>query len=215
VCALPTNQLMPAASARKSPAATPLLGGPPGENEQPHPLRRHKHPLHAKMGGENCGRIRKTIRITHCPAMVVAGPQIQSWARRRVEEQGRSPEDVTPGGKAVLVLGTFLVGIYGGYFTAAQGILLVGVMGASLPESVQRMNAAKNLLTLVVNVVCGGWLYVGGLPSDQLARCRNYRSGLAGRGTGRGTLWPSAVAKCVARHDHGSWSHRVYRLLAG
>ena len=54
---------------------------------------------------------------------------------------------------AVLVLGTFAVGVYGGYFTAAQGILLVGLMGALLPESVQRMNAAKNLLTLVVNVV--------------------------------------------------------------
>jgi uncharacterized membrane protein YfcA len=54
---------------------------------------------------------------------------------------------------AVLVLGTFAVGVYGGYFTAAQGILLVGMMGALLPESVQRMNAAKNLMTLVVNVV--------------------------------------------------------------
>jgi uncharacterized protein len=51
------------------------------------------------------------------------------------------------------VLGTFAVGVYGGYFTAAQGILLVGVMGALLPESVQRMNAAKNLLTLIVNLV--------------------------------------------------------------
>ena len=54
---------------------------------------------------------------------------------------------------AVLVSSTFAIGIYGGYFTAAQGILMVGVMGALLPESVQRMNAAKNLLTLIVNVV--------------------------------------------------------------
>ncbi len=54
---------------------------------------------------------------------------------------------------AVLTLGTFAVGVYGGYFTAAQGILLVGVMGALLPESVQRMNAAKNLLSTLVNVV--------------------------------------------------------------
>jgi uncharacterized protein len=85
--------------------------------------------------------------------LVVIGPWIQSWARRRAEEAGRSPEHITPTRMAVLVLGTFLVGVYGGYFTAAQGILLVGVMGALLPESVQRMNAAKNLLTLVVNVV--------------------------------------------------------------
>jgi uncharacterized protein len=51
------------------------------------------------------------------------------------------------------VASTFLVAVYGGYFTAAQGILLVGAMGALLPESVQRMNATKNLLTLLVNVV--------------------------------------------------------------
>jgi uncharacterized membrane protein YfcA len=85
--------------------------------------------------------------------LVVIGPWIQSWARRRAEEAGRSPEHITPVRMAVLVLGTFGIGVYGGYFTAAQGILLVGVMGALLPESVQRMNAAKNLLTLVVNVV--------------------------------------------------------------
>ncbi|OMC41120.1 sulfite exporter TauE/SafE family protein [Mycobacterium sp. IS-1264] len=85
--------------------------------------------------------------------LVVIGPRIQSWARRRAEEEGRSAEHITPTRKAVLVLATFGIGVYGGYFTAAQGILLVGVMGALLPESVQRMNAAKNLLTLVVNVV--------------------------------------------------------------
>jgi uncharacterized protein len=85
--------------------------------------------------------------------LVVAGPRIQSWARRRAEEAGRSPEHITPARMAVLVIGTFAVGIYGGYFTAAQGILLVGVMGVLLPESVQRMNAAKNIMVLVVNVV--------------------------------------------------------------
>jgi hypothetical protein len=36
--ALPTNQLMPAASSCKSPAATPAPGGPPGKNERSHPL---------------------------------------------------------------------------------------------------------------------------------------------------------------------------------
>ena len=85
--------------------------------------------------------------------LVVIGPRIQSWARRRAEEAGRSPEHITPARMVVLVLGTFAVGVYGGYFTAAQGILLVGMMGALLPESVQRMNAAKNVMTLVVNVV--------------------------------------------------------------
>ena len=49
----------------------------------------------------------------------------------------------------------FLVGIYGGYFTAAQGIMLVGVMGLLLTDPLQRLNAFKNTLTAVVNLVAG------------------------------------------------------------
>ena len=85
--------------------------------------------------------------------LVIAGPRIQAYARRRAEAAGRSAEHVPPLRMAALVVGTFAVGVYGGYFTAAQGILLMGVMGALLPEDMQRMNAAKNLLALLVNVV--------------------------------------------------------------
>jgi uncharacterized protein len=85
--------------------------------------------------------------------LVVIGPRIQAWARDRAENAGRSADDVSPRRMTTLVAGTFAIGVYGGYFTAAQGILLVGVMGALLPESVQRMNAAKNLLALVVNFI--------------------------------------------------------------
>src|SRR4051812_24592650 len=86
-------------------------------------------------------------------ALVVVGPKIQEWARRRAEKAGQSPGHLSSRQVAALVAFTFAVGIYGGYFTAAQGILLMGGMGALLPESVQRMNAAKNLLALVVNIV--------------------------------------------------------------
>ena len=85
--------------------------------------------------------------------LVVIGPRIQNWARKRAEAAGESADHVTRGKLIAVVIGTFAVGIYGGYFTAAQGILLMGVMGALLPEDMQRMNGAKNLLSLVVNVV--------------------------------------------------------------
>jgi uncharacterized protein len=85
--------------------------------------------------------------------LVVIGPRIQAWAQARAERAGRSADDISRRRMAALVVSTFAVGVYGGYFTAAQGILLVGAMGALLPESVQRMNAAKNLLTLLVNIV--------------------------------------------------------------
>ncbi|MBV8930678.1 MAG: sulfite exporter TauE/SafE family protein [Mycobacteriaceae bacterium] len=85
--------------------------------------------------------------------LVVTGPWIQGWARRRAEASGRSPEHMSAGRMAALTAATFAIGVYGGYFTAAQSILLMGAMGALLPEDMQRMNAAKNLLALVVNVV--------------------------------------------------------------
>lgn len=85
--------------------------------------------------------------------LVVVGPRIQSWARQRAEKSGQSADHVSPRRMAALVVSTFLIGIYGGYFTAAQGIMLIGAMGALLPEPVQRTNAAKNLLALIVNIV--------------------------------------------------------------
>jgi uncharacterized membrane protein YfcA len=49
--------------------------------------------------------------------------------------------------------GTYVAGVYGGYFGAAQGVLLVGLLGSLLAESLQRINALKNVLALVVNAV--------------------------------------------------------------
>jgi uncharacterized membrane protein YfcA len=50
----------------------------------------------------------------------------------------------------VTVLGA---GIYGGYFGAAQGVLLMGFLGLFLAESLQRQNALKNVLAGLVNFV--------------------------------------------------------------
>ena len=86
-------------------------------------------------------------------ALVVVGPRIQAWARKRAEAAGRSVDHVSAGRMTALVAATFAIGVYGGYFTAAQGIMLIAAMGALLPEDMQRMNAAKNLLALVVNLV--------------------------------------------------------------
>ena len=50
---------------------------------------------------------------------------------------------------------TYGTGIYGGYFGAAQGIMLLGTLGLILPESLQRINALKNVLAGLVNCVAG------------------------------------------------------------
>jgi len=48
-----------------------------------------------------------------------------------------------------------LTGVYGGYFGAAQGVLLMAVLGVGVDEDLQRLNAVKNVLAAVVNGVAG------------------------------------------------------------
>ncbi|MGA4506485.1 sulfite exporter TauE/SafE family protein [Propionibacteriaceae bacterium G1746] len=88
--------------------------------------------------------------------LVVFQPRINAWVRARSSDeaaQAGGEGHLDRGRLLLLVVGTFLVGIYGGYFTAAQGILLMGLTGALLHDDLQRLNAAKNVLTLVVNIV--------------------------------------------------------------
>ena len=81
--------------------------------------------------------------------LVLVQPRMQRALAARRERKGTNEDG---GGHRVLMLGgTCLAGVYGGYFGAAQGVLLVGLLGSLLPETLQRVNAAKNLLSLVVN----------------------------------------------------------------
>jgi uncharacterized membrane protein YfcA len=81
--------------------------------------------------------------------LVLAQPRIAAAVQRRREAAGR--HDGRVGVPASV--GTLLAGVYGGYFGAAQGVLLIGVLGAVLADDLQRVNALKNLLSLVVNLV--------------------------------------------------------------
>ncbi len=53
----------------------------------------------------------------------------------------------------LLVVLVYLAGVYGGYFVAAQGILLVGILGVFMTGTIQNANAMKNILVLGVNLV--------------------------------------------------------------
>jgi len=54
-------------------------------------------------------------------------------------------------GGPLLFVAVFLTGVYGGYFGAAQGVMLIALLGIFLDDSLQRLNAAKNLLAALVN----------------------------------------------------------------
>ena len=81
--------------------------------------------------------------------LVVAQPRISRWvADRRGEDAPEVSHGVWWVWPAVL-----LTGVYGGYFGAAQGVL--AVMGIGIRESLQRLNAVKNVLAALVNAVSG------------------------------------------------------------
>jgi uncharacterized membrane protein YfcA len=67
---------------------------------------------------------------------------------------GRAREGDHPGPTSLLAV--FASGVYGGYFGAAQGIMLLAILGLSLPdEDLQRVNALKVVLAGLVNLVAG------------------------------------------------------------
>jgi uncharacterized membrane protein YfcA len=64
---------------------------------------------------------------------------------------GRRGADHADRGGPVLAGGVFGAAIYGGYFGAAQGVLVIGLLGTFLDETMQRINGAKNVLVGTVN----------------------------------------------------------------
>jgi uncharacterized membrane protein YfcA len=56
---------------------------------------------------------------------------------------------------AATSIAVYFTGVYGGYFGAAQGILLLAILGVALAQDLQRTNALKNVLAGLVNGVAG------------------------------------------------------------
>lgn len=79
------------------------------------------------------------------------GVVVQPWLRERLME--RVDGDARSRPSTALIIGVFLAGIYGGYFGAAQGVLLIALLGILAADDLQRLNATKNVLGLVVNAV--------------------------------------------------------------
>jgi uncharacterized protein len=81
---------------------------------------------------------------------------IQPWLSRRLAERRGVADNARQGtGSWWLWLGILLTGVYGGYFGAAQGVLLLAIMGIALTETLNRINAVKNMLALIVNGIAG------------------------------------------------------------
>jgi uncharacterized membrane protein YfcA len=63
--------------------------------------------------------------------------------------------DLEHRGAVLVPLAIYVTGVYGGYFGAAQGILLLAILGVALAQDLHRTNAVKNVLAGLVNGVAG------------------------------------------------------------
>jgi len=81
--------------------------------------------------------------------LVILQPRINRRLARRRAAAGR--ERVQGGAPALAATG--LTGVYGGYFGAAQGVLLLAILGIAIDDDLQRVNALKVVLAGLVNFV--------------------------------------------------------------
>jgi uncharacterized membrane protein YfcA len=87
------------------------------------------------------------VLIALALVLVVLQPRLQrALAHRRRTDNERSPW---------LRAGVAATGVYGGYFGAAQGIILISLLGIAIDDKLQRLNGLKNVLAGLANLVSG------------------------------------------------------------
>lgn len=75
--------------------------------------------------------------------LVILQPRISRAVNRRHEHLGGLPDTGAPFAWPAV----FAIGVYCGYFGAAQGIMLMAVLGVAIPDTMQRVNGLKNVLS--------------------------------------------------------------------
>lgn len=113
--------------------------------------------------------------------------QVQAWRTRRAAP-GASPSDTPQSGWVVQLL----VSVYGGFFGAGMGILMMASMAIAGHKDVQEINALKNLLSSIVHSVTVVTFVAAGAVS-----------------------WQHTLVMLAAASLGGYWGARVARSLQG
>jgi uncharacterized membrane protein YfcA len=98
--------------------------------------------------------------LTAC-AMLALQPRVAAWIARR-----------GTGGPSPLALhaALFLATVYGGYFGAGLGIMLLAILGVFVDDGLQRLNALKGVMSLLVAIVSAvGFAVFGPIAWDAAA----------------------------------------------
>jgi hypothetical protein len=93
-------------------------------------------------------RIVPVLILIAC-GLVAIQPRLTGWVMARRSRAGT----VHHGGGPLLIGGVYLTAIYGGYFGAAQGVILIALLAILVDDELQRLNGLKNVIAAVINAV--------------------------------------------------------------
>ena len=117
--------------------------------------------------------------IIFAVVLVIIQPWLKGHVRRRAgaREMG-----------LLLPIGVFATAVYGGYFGAAQGVILISLLAILLNDTLQRLNGLKNVITMLVNglaaVIFVAFAHVAWEPAALIA-VSSILGGQAGASVGR------------------------------
>jgi uncharacterized membrane protein YfcA len=87
------------------------------------------------------------------PVLILVACVLVSLQPRLARRVARREGPDRPNGGPLLFAAVFGTGVYGGYFGAAQGVILIALLGIFVDDGLQRLNALKNVLAALVNGV--------------------------------------------------------------
>ena len=121
-------------------------------------------------------------------------PRVARFVRRKSAETAHDTRPLSFG----LVLGILATGVYGGYFGAAQGVVLLALLGILWSTDMHRANGAKNVLAGVANVVSAGIFISSGMVDWMVALLIGVGSAAGGwLGARIGRLLPAVVLRTI------------------
>ncbi len=121
-------------------------------------------------------------------------PRVARFVRRHSTADASDTRPLTAG----LLLGILATGVYGGYFGAAQGVILLALLGILWSTDLHRANGAKNVLASIANVVSAAIFISSGRVDWRVALLIGVGSAVGGwLGAHIGRRLPAAVLRTI------------------
>jgi uncharacterized membrane protein YfcA len=103
--------------------------------------------------------------ILFATILFAAGEPITRRFARTGDPQSQAQKSATRGWWTGAIVFQFVVAIYGGYFGAGMGILMLAALGLMGLTDIHQMNGLKNFFAVCINIVAAAYFIASGRVS--------------------------------------------------